>query len=109
MKTDNAMDAKRDYVLDMIIKNLEDVNSSLDKLSKYTTDEVGYIKIELIRLTEDIKQMKSHPCPKSPELIREIISTERLKLRSAQPKKFMEIVGWVVAVSVGFLTIYFAI
>src|SRR5574343_414553 len=104
MKT-NDMDAKRDYVLDMIIKNLEDVNSSLDKLTKYTTEEIGHIKIELTKLTEDIKAMKTHPCPKSPELIKEIIETERLKYDARQPKEKREIILWVVAVVGGAVSI----
>ena len=104
MKHEN-MDAKRDYVLDMIIRNLEDVNNSLDKLTKYTTEEIGHIKIELTRLTEEFKAMKTHPCPKNPELIKEIIETERLKYKAKTPKEKREIILWVVAVVGGTVSI----
>jgi hypothetical protein len=101
------MDHKKDYVLDMIIKNLEDVNASLDNLSKYTTDEIMHIKIELSKLTEELKQMKSHPCPKSPELVKEIIETERLRHAAKQPKERRDIALWVVAIVGGIITILF--
>ena len=103
------MDAKRDYVLDLIIKNLDDVNASLDKLSTYANGEIAGIKVELANLIHEIKMLKDRPCPRNTTALIEIIENDRLKYRSKQPKKFMEIVGWVVAVAVGFITIYFAI
>lgn len=104
MKHEN-MDAKRDYVLDMIIRNLEDVNNSLDKLTRYTNDEVSHIKIELMKLTEEIRQMKEHPCPRDASKVREIIETERLKYEAKRPKEKREIILWVVAVVGGTVSI----
>jgi hypothetical protein len=101
------MDEKRNYVLDMIIKNLDDVNENLEKLSTFTKDEVSHIRIELTNLIQEVKQLKERPCPRNPEALRDCIETERLKYQSKQPKKFMEIVGWVVAVAAGVLTLYY--
>jgi hypothetical protein len=100
---------RKNYVLDMIIKNLDEVNESLDKLASFTNTEISHIRAELATLISDVKQLKERPCPRNKETLIEIIEVERLKYLSKRPKKFMEIIGWVVAVAVGFLTIYFAI
>ena len=91
-------DTKKNYVLDMIIKNLDDVSSSLDSLSKFTNGEVSSIKVELAKVIEDVKSLQSKKCPINAQSVVEIVNVERLKHDAKKPKEIRELVSWVLAV-----------
>ena len=98
-----------DYLLERILKNLDDVSEILEKFRNDYNNEVKQIREELIHVKQEVISLRNRTCPRSPEVLKEIIEVERLRYNSKQPKKIMEIVGWVVTVTGGILAIIYAI
>jgi hypothetical protein len=100
---------RKNYLIEVIIKNLEELSGSLNELTNYTKDEIKIIKVEFEKLISDVKMLKERPCPRNPEALKEVIEVERLKYNARRPKEFREVFLWGVTIVSAFVAMYFAI
>ena len=98
-----------DYLLERILKNLDDVSEILEKFRSEYNNEVKKIREDLITVKQEVISLRNRTCPRSPEILKEIIEVERLRHQAKQPKKIMEIIGWVVTITGGLIALYYAI
>ena len=98
-----------DYFLARILKNLDDVSDILEKFRNDYNDEVKKIREDLITVKQEVINLRNRTCPRSPEVLKDIIEVERLRHQAKQPKKIMEIIGWVVTITGGLIALYYAI
>ena len=97
------MEEQKNYALEIIIKNLEALSNSIEKLSGFTNEELAKIKIDVSMVIEDIRHLKVK-C--TPDTIREVIEGERLKLLIKKPRQLTQYIVWLVAIFNGLLAIY---
>ena len=97
------MEEQKNYALEIIIKNLEALSNSIEKLSGFTNEELAKIKIDVSMVIEDIRHLKVK-C--NPDTIREVIEGVRLKLLIKKPRQLTQYIVWLVAIFNGLLAIY---
>jgi hypothetical protein len=97
------------YIIDVMINQIEQLNNGLDRLSNYSKDEIGAIKLKLSDVMNDVETLKSRPCPRNPVAIKEIIEVEKLKSDAKRPEKTRNILLWIVSIVGGSLAIYFGL
>ena len=99
---------EKNYLIEVIIKNLEELSISLHELTNYTKEEIKVIKVEFEKLIADMKMLKDRPCPRNPASVREVVEIERLRYNAGKPKKVMNTILWVVTISSALVAMYFA-
>lgn len=103
------MNTSYDKVLDMLINQLDLLNVALDKLSNFTNKEIRDIKLDLQKLTDEMKAFREQPCPKNEKAILEIINVATLKANAKKPDKNKKTALWIFGISGGIITLIKAI
>ena len=92
-------------LFDVMINSLDKLNSSLDKLSKFTNAEITSLTIKINDVTKDVQALQHQSCPRDNSAIIEIIKTEKLKDKVGRPKKIRELIAWSIAIVASIIAI----
>ena len=99
------MDKTDDYLLQLILKNLEELTKTLNKLNNFTNGEISGLKSIIEIIKKDIDALKHQECPKNKEAILEIIDIDRLRENSKRPKQYRDVIFWIFGITGTIITI----